>query len=846
MVSLGRRYILIGGKGWRMDASNLINHVLENLDPLALIEESGTVVYWNSAAERMFGISRDEVVGKYLWETVVSRADFMRLLSGSKSVEIEIGNKIVEVTVSTFAIAGQKFLILTFRDLTKNFVITEDVYETVIKNILDVVFIVDSNGIIKFVSPSVRNYGYSEEEVVGRHFLEFLHPEDRREFAEVFKERFEGKEDFHEYRLLTKNGEVRYCQSTSKVVRFEDGTVGLVGIVRDITERKKLEENLNESQEKFRKFAEKALVGIYMIQDFKFTYVNPMFSEIVGYSVEELLNLDPMVIIHPEDRELVRRNIKLRLNGIVDSIRYKFRVVRKDGEVRYVEARGTAIRYQGKLVIIGTLVDITEETKLKEKLEEYRRFYENAEDMFFILDSKGKFVDVNPRFAKMLGYTKEEVLGRSARSFVKKEDFETAREKFKNVLCGERVRYKSRVVAKNGKEYVMEIAMWPIFKDGKIVGAEGIIRDITDREKLEKKLRESEELFRTLAEKAPTGVYLAKSGRFIYVNPMVENITGFRREELLKMNPFDLVHPDYLEIVKRRYLKRERGEDVPERYEFKIVTKNGEEKWIDVQAARVTVDGEPAVLGNFIDITERKKAEEKQRRINNLLIASSRIFRRIIKGTNRERLLKHVCRKITKYGEFRACLVAYEKEGRMEFITAGSGVVREAVKSCRIIKTLTSKMGKYVVKCGNRECRKCLPSRKFADIVLLSFPLRCGKVYGTLIILSDRVVEEEERRILSDTAKVVGIALNQIELAEEKEIALKQIRRNLEQFEMLADRLRNPLAVIKGYLEIRDLVDKENIFIEIEKQVRRIEDTLEELASEEVRTHVIDKLMRQL
>ncbi len=827
----------------RMDVSNLLNYVLENLDSLAIIEESGTVVYWNSAAERMFGLSKDEVVGKYLWDTVVSKADFVRLFSGSKNIEIEVANKNVEVTVSSFAIAGQRYLALTFRDVPKDFVITKDLYETVINNILDIVFIVDSNGVIKFVSPSVRNYGYSEKEVVGKYFLDFVHPEDRRKFVEVFKQRFEGEEDFHEYRLLAKNGEVRYCQSTSRLVRFEDGTVGLVGVIRDITERKKLEENLIESQEKFRKFAEKALVGIYMIQDFKFTYVNPMFSEIVGRSTEELLNLDPMVIIHPDDRELVRRNIKLRLNGIVDSIRYKFRIVRKDGEVRYVESRGTAIRYRGKLVIIGTLVDITEETKLKEKLEEYKRFYENAEDMFFILDSMGEFVDVNPRFAKMLGYTKEEVIRKNARDFVKKEDFELVKEKFKSVLRGERVRYKSRVVAKNGKEYVMEITMWPVFKDGKIAGAEGIIRDVTDREKLEKKLRESEELFRTLAEKAPTGIYLAKSGRFIYVNPMVEKIAGYSRKELLKMNPFELVHPDYVEIVKSRYLKREMGESVPERYEFKIITKNGEEKWIDVQAARVTVDEEPAVLGNFIDITERKKVEEKQRRINNLLIASSRIFRRIIKGANREKLLKHVCRKITKYGEFKACVVAFEKDGRMEFITAGSGVVRRVVKSCRIIKTLASKMDKYIVNCGSKECRRCL-RRKSTNIVI-SFPLVCGKVYGTLIIFSDRVVDEEEKRILSDTAKVVGIALNQIELAEEKEIALKQIRRNLEQFEMLADRLRNPLAVIKGYLEIRDLVDKENIFIEIEKQVRKIEGTLEELASEEVRTHVIDKLMSQ-
>jgi PAS domain S-box-containing protein len=158
-------------------------------------------------------------------------------------------------------------------------------------------------------------------------------------------------------------------------------------IVRDVSEKKRLEEALKESEELFRKLAEKSLVGIYLIQDGVFKYVNPKMSELWGYSVEELIGRSSLDFIHPEDKELVRRNLEARIKGEIESISYRFRVVRKNGEIRYNDVYGSRIIYKGKPAVIGTLLDVTEKIKLeKARLEAFRQIEKNIENYAILVD----------------------------------------------------------------------------------------------------------------------------------------------------------------------------------------------------------------------------------------------------------------------------------------------------------------------------------------------------------------------------------------------------------------------------------------------------------------------------
>jgi PAS domain S-box-containing protein len=162
----------------------------------------------------------------------------------------------------------------------------------------------------------------------------------------------------------------RWISITATIIREEDGSVDrVVHVVRDITKDKKAEQDLRESELKFRNLAEKSLVGIYLIQDGVFKYVNPRLAEIFGYTAEELIDkMGPRDLTHPEDWPLVRENLRKRLKGEVEAIHYEFRGVKKTGETIYVEVYGSRTTYQGRPAVIGMLLDITERRRAEEEL----------------------------------------------------------------------------------------------------------------------------------------------------------------------------------------------------------------------------------------------------------------------------------------------------------------------------------------------------------------------------------------------------------------------------------------------------------------------------------------------
>jgi len=128
-------------------------------------------------------------------------------------------------------------------------------------------------------------------------------------------------------------------------------------------------------------------------------------------------------------------------------------------------------------------------------------------------------------------------------------------------------------------------------------------------------LKESEARFRTLAETTAASIVIHRGSKLLYTNPTVQRITGYSRSELLQMEFWGLVHPDHLDLVRQRGISRITGENAPEEYEFKVVTKHGEEHWVTATAALIDYEGAPAVIGTLFDITDRKRAEEEKIRL---------------------------------------------------------------------------------------------------------------------------------------------------------------------------------------------------------------------------------------
>jgi len=132
--------------------------------------------------------------------------------------------------------------------------------------------------------------------------------------------------------------------------------------------------------------------------------------------------------------------------------------------------------------------------------------------------------------------------------------------------------------------------------------------------RVEEALRESEEKFRLLAASTPVGILLYHDDRIVYSNQAAEEGCGYSKDELRGMHPWDFIHPDYVDLIKERVQGRQEGEKTTNRYEFKIVTKNGEERWIELIGNSVMFNGRPAGIVSITDITDRKHFEDRLRK----------------------------------------------------------------------------------------------------------------------------------------------------------------------------------------------------------------------------------------
>ncbi len=262
---------------------------------------------------------------------------------------------------------------------------------------------------------------------------------------------------------------------------------------------------------------------------------------------------------------------------------------------------------------ISHLADLSPEEQLRHNEDLYRELVENASDIIYTHDLEGNFTSINPAATQMTGYTLEEALSLNVSQIVAPEYLELARNTTRRKLAGLPVQspYELDIVAKDGHRITLEVNTRLLYRDGTPVGVHGVGRDITDRKRTERALRESEAKFRSMAETSSCAIYILQGDHARYVNPASESITGYSREELLSMPFWQIFHPEDRDFMVDRAMARQRGESVPAHQELRIVTKDGQERWVDLSACLIPYEGNVAVLGTAFDITDRKSAEQE-------------------------------------------------------------------------------------------------------------------------------------------------------------------------------------------------------------------------------------------
>ena len=247
-------------------------------------------------------------------------------------------------------------------------------FRLLIENISDLILVLDENGVVRYCSPSIeRIVGFKPEETIGKRFDEAIHPDDipkiLSDFSRITKTPGVASEPTV-LRIMTRDGSWKYMEAIARSVVIASGRAMVIINSRDITERKKSEEALQESEAKYRSLVENSLVGVCIIQDEKYIFVNNKFCQIHGFALEEIIDKSGVMdFIYANDRETIKDNI-MRILKSGDAIEWDFRIVRKDNQVCNVKGFFSPVIYKGRPAVIGTLIDTTREKLLENQLRQ--------------------------------------------------------------------------------------------------------------------------------------------------------------------------------------------------------------------------------------------------------------------------------------------------------------------------------------------------------------------------------------------------------------------------------------------------------------------------------------------
>lgn len=243
------------------------------------------------------------------------------------------------------------------------------------------VFELDGSGKVVFINPFGRQFlGYTPDDLsAGLNIQNVVVGEERELVNHDINLALQGKPQVREYRLQKKDGSTFPAIAYSIPVVKEGQTIGLRGIFLDISERKRTEQSLQESENKFRGLAEESPVGVYIVQDWLFKYVNPKFAGIFGYSVEEMiLKMGPKDIVLPMDWPKVEEGLQKKLAGVIESLYYEIRGLTKKGDLVDIEVFGTRTIFESKPAVVGTVLDITERKHIVDDLLRAKEAAEEA------------------------------------------------------------------------------------------------------------------------------------------------------------------------------------------------------------------------------------------------------------------------------------------------------------------------------------------------------------------------------------------------------------------------------------------------------------------------------------
>jgi PAS domain S-box-containing protein len=608
-------------------------------DAIMIVSTQGRIVEVNRIACEMHGYTTQEMSELHIWdvESRLSekeiRESWSRISEGTPVTVTSIHRRKdgtefpVEKRLTRILIKNTPFYLGFVRDITDRIETeaelreSEERYRLLAENVGDVIWTMDLDLQRTYVSPSIQwSRGFTQEESLKRSLLEDMTPDSyslvQRILGEELEVEREGTGDSRrarnvELEFYTKDGSTIWGEVTVSFMRDDEGkATGIIGVTRDITQRKDAEQKLRETEERFRKAFMTGPLPIFItrLSDGRIVDINETF-QLEGYTRDEIIGktTEELLFWSQGDRD---RFLKiLETEGRVEN--YEHEAILRDGSKRQVLISSVTINLDNEPHLLTVVHDITElkatEQALRESEQRLRTISEAVLEGIVVTE-KGVVSDANEQIAWILGFEKEEIIGQEVMDFVAPGSRELVMENIKKNITGS---YEHMALRKNGSEVPVMVTGVESVYQGRPARITSIM-DMTEIKRAEAVLREREKRYYLLYEDNPLPYQsLDEEGRILEVNTAWEQMLGYWRGDVIGTDFLSMILEGYRDEIQQCMAEKAKNEEVLH-LEFELTRKDGTSVPVSVYS-RFAVDEETKKLRRhciLIDITKRKQVEE--------------------------------------------------------------------------------------------------------------------------------------------------------------------------------------------------------------------------------------------